>query len=192
MTKKSNLIITSLIVGSISLAGFAPSAYGFGLGSQGQNSDKMGQQMQQMFNQMHQRSHKQAQNKRGKRGSPAGFISVVCDENAAEKIGARFERIGKALNLNSEQEVLLANLKTASLNAQTDFLKVCVKPKSDSELNIVEKIKTKNTDMIAVATASNSVLPELEAFLNSLSDEQKAKLKKGKRGGPNRAPIKND
>lgn len=197
MTKKTPLIITAAIIGSLALTSLAPAAYAFGSSggpnAQGQNAQGPGKQMQQMFNQMHKRSHAQEQGQRGKRGG-AGFIGVVCNDKAPEKLETRFDRIGKALDLSSEQEALLDDLKMASLTAQTGFLDVCVKPERDKELGLVEKIKAKNTNMGAMVEASNSTLPQLEAFINSLSDEQKAKLKKskGKRSGPNMGAANNN
>ncbi len=142
---------------------------------------------------MHKRAHAQEQSKRGKRGG-AGFLGVVCNDKAPEKLETRFDRIGKALDLSSEQEALLDDLKMASLTAQTDFLDVCVKPERGEKLGLVEKIKAKNINMTAIVEASNSTLPQLEAFINSLSDEQKAKMKKGKgkRGGPNMGAANNN
>ncbi len=181
--KKTSFIIASAIVGTLILTAFAPAAYAFGTKSHGQNAQAQGQQIQQMFNQMHKRSHMQAQYQRGKKAGGAGLIGVVCNEKAVERLQTRFDRIGKALELTSEQETLFNELKMASLTAQTNFTDVCIKPERGKTIGLVEKIKAKNTNMSAIVMATNSILPELEAFINSLSDEQKAKLKKAKPGG---------
>ncbi len=169
--KKTSLLITGAIVASLSVVAFAPSAFAFGPG---------GNQGQQKFNQMHQKAHAQGQMQRGKKGG--GFMGFACSEKVAPKMEERLGKIAEKLELTSEQKTLFNEFKTASLSAQTTFADNCTKPKDARDADFIEKIKTKQSNMANAASAMNDVIPELEAFINSLTDEQKAKLKKGKRG----------
>ena len=196
MTKKTNLLISLTLVSTLALSALSPAAYAFGQGRnnmQNPNGAKPMQQMQQIFNQMHKRSHQQMQNKPFKRGgAPLGLIRVACNEKAPEMLEKRLNKIAEKLELTEEQKPLFEDLRTASLAAQTDFLDVCTIPEKGEEIGFIERVKIKNSNLQAIVDASNKTLPALEAFINSLSDEQKAKLKKGKqkRGhfGPRKAP----
>ncbi len=176
MVKKTSILVASLLIGSLSVGVFSSAAYAFGPGNA---NPTMQEQAQQLFNQMHKRSHQQAKMQKAKRGG-LGLIGIACDERAAQRLEGRLDKIGKALELSKEQQTLFDELRMAALTSQTQFLDVCTKPERGKKTGLVEKIKIRNNNMSAMVEASNSVLPQLEAFLNSLSDEQKAKLKKAK------------
>jgi len=188
MTKKTPLIIATAIVGSLTLATFAPAAFAFG-GGNGSNANGGGNHnMQQMFNQMHKQSHAQTQQRGGKgmaaRGGKGGrFMNMVCSSDGAEKVEKGLSKMSEKLELTDEQKLLFNNLKTASLSAQTTYADNCTTPKKDKDVDFIDRIKTQQANASARITAMSEVLPELEAFFDSLSDEQKAELKKGK-GGP--------
>ena len=179
--KKSSLIITSAIVGSLALVAFAPAAYAFGPG---------GNQGQKKFNQMHQNSHAQGQMQRGgknaQRGNKSGFLKFACSDEAADKLDTMLSKMSEKFELTNEQEGLYDDFKTAALTAQTNFADNCSSPKADvaekDDANIVMRLNVQRHNMAATVTALDEVLPELEAFFDSLSDEQKAAMKKQ---GPN-------
>ena len=174
--KKTSLLITSVIVGALGGVAFAPSAFAFGFN---------GNQAQQKFNQMHQKAHMQGQMKPGqmkpsgiKAGARGGFVNFACSDKVAPKMEERLNKMSERLELTSEQKLLFEDFKTASLSAQITFADNCTKPEKDADF--VEKMKAKQNNMANGANAMGNVIPEFEAFINSLSDEQKAKLKKGK------------
>jgi len=186
--RKTPLIIATAIVGSLTLASFAPAAFAFGGGNGSNMNDGGNHNMQQMFNQMHKQSHAQAQQRGGKGmaargGAGGGFMKMVCSSDGAAKIEKGLSKMSERLELTDEQKLLFNNLKTASLSAQTAYADNCTTPDKNKDADFIDRIKTHQTNASARITAVNEVLPELEVFFDSLSDEQKAKLKKGK-GGP--------
>ncbi len=180
--KKSTLIITSAIIGSLGIIAFAPAAYAFGPGS-GQNN-----KWQQKFNQLHQQAHAQGQMQKpnaGIRGQAMGangsFISFACSNDGVKRLETIFVNVSEKFNLNSEQQDLLNDLKTSALSAQTGYADTCSNPRVDratvNNANIITRLEVQSHNMNAMASAIDEVLPSLKAFFDSLSDEQKAAMK---------------
>ncbi len=174
--KKSSLIITSAIAGTLAVVALAPAAYAFGPGS--------GNQGQQKFNQMHQKAHAQGQMQRSgnkMRGANGGFISFACSNNGATRLETIFGNVSEKFNLNVEQKSLFDDLKTSALSAQTGYADTCSNPRVDgvamNDVNIITRLNVQRNNMSAMIVAIDEVLPKLEAFFDSLSDEQKAAMK---------------
>ena len=173
MTKKTPLIIAAAIVGSLSLAAFAPAAYAQGPGNAGPRADGAHTHAQQM--------------KRGP-GGPAGFLRLMCTEKGAERMENVLGKVSEKLELSSAQQSLFAEFEKTSLTAQTEFADSCVKPPRGKDGDVVDRLKAHQSNLTATVSAMDEIIPEFEAFFDSLTDEQKAKLGKGARRGARGGP----
>lgn len=162
MKKTTSLLLATTIIGSLSLTALAPTAFASERGHRGENSDRMGQ--------------------RGGPGGPGGFIHLMCSEKGAERLEAALGKMSEKIDLTSDQQVLLDALKTVALTAQTDFADNCTTPAKDDDADFIDGIKAHQANMAAHLAAMDDVIPAMEAFYDSLTDEQKAELKKGHRG----------
>lgn len=115
-------------------------------------------------------------------GMRGGLVQLVCSEQGAERLEQFFVSVSYRLALTAEQTPLFDALKTAALSAQTGFADTCAStlPATGDTAaqapNLVERLQASvKVDQARIAALSG-VLPSLEAFYNSLTDEQKAKL----------------
>jgi hypothetical protein len=181
--KKISLLLATAIIGSLSIVALAPAAFAFG-----PNSAQGGNQGQNKFNQMHQNSHMQMQ-RGGQRGdfrSKTGLLKLACSSEGAKKLEVMLGKVSDKFDLSSEQQGLFDKFEKSALIAQTNFADSCPTLKADgankSEGNIITRLNDKRQNFSAIVIALDEVLPELEAFYDSLSDEQKAAMKKQGRG----------
>ncbi|MDP1729670.1 MAG: Spy/CpxP family protein refolding chaperone [Devosia sp.] len=133
------------------------------------------------FRAHNQDGHGQADMRRGMHG---GVLELVCSPRGAERLEHMFVAISHRVEPTAEQSPLFDALKTAALTAQTGFADTCatVPPEAGGTAgrpDLVERLETRiKVDEARIAALSN-VLPSLEAFYGSLSDEQKQKLEFG-------------
>ncbi|MHB1110440.1 MAG: Spy/CpxP family protein refolding chaperone [Devosia sp.] len=147
------------------------------------------------------RAHNQDGPRQGLRRG--GLLQLVCAERGAERLEHMFVAISHRIDLTAEQAPLFDALKTAALSAQTGFADTCasVRPEAGKPVeipNLVERLETRIKIDEARIAALSDVLPSLEAFYSSLSDEQRAKLDVpgemrrkhfgDRRGSPDRRP----
>lgn len=169
MKKTASILLTTAIVGSLGLAALTPAAHADerGFGKRGERGER-GEHMAE----------------RGQRGpgGPGGFIHLMCSQEGAARLEAALGNVGERLTLTDEQNALLDELKTVALSAQTEFADNCTTPVRGQDTDIIERMKTRQTNMAAHLTAMSDVVPALEAFYDSLTDDQKAQLKPGPRG----------
>ncbi len=182
MVKKTSFFTAAIIIGSLSIVNFVPAAYAHGPNAQWSKEQNFAQQMQKMFNQMHKRSHMQAQKQRIRQGGAGGFLRFICSDNAAAKTENRLEKIAQKIDLNKEQEDLFNDYKSAFLTAQTQYADNCTIPEKNADLDLIDRIKIQQKNAAARISAINKILPQFEAFFDSLTDEQKSKIAKGKAG----------
>ena len=114
-------------------------------------------------------------------GMRGGMLQLVCSDEGAERLEHMFVTISHRLDLTAEQTPLFDALKTAALTAQTGFADTCAAqlPAAGQTAdlpNLVERVQTGIKVDEARIAALTGVLPSLEAFYNSLTDDQKAKL----------------
>ncbi len=140
----------------------------------------------------------------GRRGGPGGqFLALGCGPNAAQRIETSLVRLGYHVDATAEQKTLLDALKTTALDAQADLAAVCAdvmpakaataaeapaagatSPAPGAAPNLLTRLQSGLKVQEARLAAMTAVLPQFEAFYNSLSDEQKATLEpRGQRQG---------
>ncbi|MEO5807286.1 Spy/CpxP family protein refolding chaperone [Devosia sp.] len=114
----------------------------------------------------------------GPRGG--GFGGLLNFERGTEGIEIAFVRLSHAITLTDAQKPLLDDLKTTALAAATEFTSVldASRPAADAATrpDVTTLVKTRIAVETAHAKALSTILPKLEAFTASLTDEQKAAL----------------
>ena len=152
MTKKTSLLIAVAIVSSIGLTSIAPAAYA--------------------------RDNQATMRGEGHRGGSGGLVRFTCNDQGSARLEKALTRVNEKLSLSDDQQLLFDDLKTAALTAQTDFADNCVKPVKNDGSDVVDRMRTRQANMSAHLSAMESVMPELEVFFDSLTDEQKNNIGK--------------
>ena len=105
------------------------------------------------------------------------LVDLRCGTGAADRMDQRLERITERLELTAEQEALYTTFRTSALAAQTAFADTCAtlqpataEQPADPIAAIESRLKVDEARIASLA----AVLPDLRAFYDSLTDEQKA------------------
>lgn len=132
----------------------------------------------------HQRDNQRGGQQRG----PGGLMGIFAFERGAEALEIAFVRLSHDITLTDAQKPLFDDLKTTALTAQTEFADAlkAARPAAPSATatadattakpDIATMLKTRIAIETAHTKALSAVLPKLEAFTASLTDEQKAEL----------------
>ena len=127
------------------------------------------------------------------RGGPqnAGPIHFVCNDKAAERMENGLTRMGERLDLTASQTAAFDTFKTSSISAQESFAEICVSNKpADAEaakdLDLVDRLNNRQAMMSAQLNAMTDVMPDFEAFFDTLTDEQKAQMRPDRSKGQHR------
>lgn len=179
MKKPTKLLLAAALTGAAGLAGLSPAfAHDHGDKDHQRRGDHRRGEM------MHQQQM----------GGPGSFLRLACAPQASTRLENMLGRLGERLNLSSDQQTQLDDLKTAALTAQTKLSDDCAQPGAAADTNLVDRMKQRQQNMQAYLDAMDSVMPKLESFYASLSDSQKAQLdqpmrnrfgERGKWGGMN-------
>lgn len=175
MNKLSTLLLTSALAGTMGFAALVPVASA----QENVRDTRPGfEQRQDMRQDARQRHLDQANDQnRQMRGPQNGLLQLVCSPNGATRIEKMLTRVSNRLKLTGDQTKLFDDFKTAALTAQTGFADSCAKlAKADgaAKPNFIDRLKQRQTNAAAMVTAMNDVMPPLETFFNSLTDQQKA------------------
>lgn len=178
-TSTASKAAMAIVVAAISITALAPAAYAAGPGRGGQDGQRGEMQAHRQGGQMMDRQM------RGGRGG-GQFLAIGCGPNAAERIETSLVSLGYRVDATAEQKTLLDALKTAALAAQAELATTCeaVMPApaaanatTPAETpDMLERLQARLKIDEARVAAMTDVLPEFEAFFNSLTDEQKAAL----------------
>jgi len=166
----------AVIVATLGLGAMAPAAFAQDQGPQA--GPGFGPRHEQGFRAHNQDGMRQDGERGGMRG---GMLQLVCSDQGAERLEHMFVSLSHRVELTAEQTPLFDALKTAALTAQTGFADTCtsVLPEAGTTAqapNLVERLQTGIKIDEARIAALSDVLPSLEAFYASLTDDQKAKL----------------
>ena len=170
MRNKTSIILATAIIGSLSLATLSTSAFAH------DRERAMGKQNSQTSEQMGKRG------KMGQRGQPSGFMRLICADDGAVRAEKVLGKFSEKLTLTDTQQPLFDEFKTAVLTAQTNFSDNCTVPVRGGDADIIDRMKTRQANMAAHLTSVEEFMPQLEALFDSLTDDQKAALKQGRRG----------
>jgi hypothetical protein len=197
MKKLATLLVSTALIGGVSLSAFVPAASAADTYRGMQRGAFAGQQMQQApQGQTMQAPGMRGQNMmpgQGMRGqgmgpdrmAQGGLVHFACSVNGAPLLEIGLNNLNESLTLSDEQKTLFDAFKTTALTAQTSFADACKVPTvaDDTPLSPVDVLKLRQTNATARIAAIDSVLPALETFYNSLTDEQKAELATPVRAG---------
>lgn len=133
--------------------------------------------------------------RRDDRGGRGTLLELTCGPNAAERMEIGFVRLSYRLDLTAEQQALFDDLKASALTAQTQFADQCPTPSqpgadqaSAERPTTVERLQGRIDSETLHTSLLSAILPKLEAFYNSLTDEQKASLEPQQRQRGDRHP----
>jgi len=117
---------------------------------------------------------------RGMRNGPFPMLALACSDKGPAALDKMFDRTDKRLDLSTDQQKLFEAFKAKALTAETDFSDACQAARPDRSAEKRPDLLTRMKAGLAIdqarLTAMNSVLPEFEAFYNSLTDQQKHDL----------------
>lgn len=134
--------------------------------------------------------------------APGGLLMLACSDRGAEALEIGLVRLSYRLDLTADQQKLFDTLRTRALTTQTSFADTCKasRPAADNgaKPDALARMKAGLAIEQARLSALNDVLPDFEAFFNSLSDQQKARLlphhgmgRMGQHGGMGRNADRN-
>ena len=188
MRSLTSTAIVAIVAGTIGFATLTPAAFaqeGPNPGQQpGGNQMQMHDQMQmpgQFGNHRIERRNNRANN-----GVRSGaLLDLVCADNGAERTELGFVRLSYRLELTPEQKTLFDDLRSSALTAQTKFADQCSKPGApDATAANAQPVPPTPVERLTAQIGNDTVrlellqglLPKLDAFYSSLTDEQKATL----------------
>lgn len=128
------------------------------------------------------------------RGSVRGgfpLLALTCAPEAAERYETVLNAVGDRLELTEDQTVAFEDLRTTALAAQTGFSDTCaafatVEDDDAAEPDLIDRLTQRQVMLSAQVEAMDNVLPALETFYDSLTDEQKDSLLPQRGDGDNR------
>ena len=115
----------------------------------------------------------------GDRGSTTASLpsnnrwAQMCGDDTREVVGLPIERIQEIVKPDDKQRALLDDLANSSVKAAQAIKAACP---SDYSLTPTGRLGAMEQRLQAVRLAVDTVRPALDAFYNSLTDEQKARL----------------
>jgi hypothetical protein len=189
------LIASAAVVAAmLGTAAMAPAAFAQDQGPQAGPGER-----HQMFLRHHGGNHRFGPQMHMQRGGPGmersmmrggGLLALACSADGADRLEHMLLSLSQRLDPTADQQSLFEDFRTAALTAQTGFADSCAElsPEDDTAAaaspDLVERLRRHIGVGEARLTAMNEVLPALEAFYGSLTDEQKALLEPGhgKRG----------
>jgi hypothetical protein len=116
------------------------------------------------------------------RGGPVagGLLALVCSTDGAERLETGLNSVSERVELTDEQTALFETFKSNALIAQTTYSDSCIAPVAQGEgadLDLVDRMQHRQANMSAYLEAMNTVMPSLEAFFDSLTDDQQSDLR---------------
>lgn len=130
-----------------------------------------------------------------RRGGAGQILSMVCSENGADRLQHMLLNIEQRTDPTDDQQALFDTFEASAIQAQTDFAAACATARPDPEqaeaTDLVDQIGARLEIQQAHLDAMSAVLPDFEAFYDSLGDEQKQAMQPrrnadkagGQRGG---------
>lgn len=189
MKTLTSTAIVAIVAGTIGFAALTPVAFAQQGPEPGGQQAGQHMQMPGQFGQLGNQRIERMRNARGP-GGQGGLLALVCSDRGTERAEIGFVRLAYRLELTAEQQALFDDLKTATLTAQTQFADQCEKPAVPASAeaqptipNPVERLTAQIGNDSLRLELMQGLLPKLEAFYNSLTDEQKASLQPEPRDG---------
>lgn len=114
-----------------------------------------------------------------KMGARGGFsaLGMMCAPNSADRFDTILDRVADRVELTGEQTDSFAAFRAAASAALTSVSQVCAENKPDGTGDLMDRLAGAQALMEARLDALEQVMPSLETFYDSLSDEQKAQIR---------------
>ena len=188
MRSLTSTAIVAIVAGAIGFATLTPAAFAQEGPSPGQPGGNQMQMHDQMQMQMpgHFGNHRiERRNNRNNGVRSGALLDLVCADNGAERTEIGFVRLSYRLELTPEQQTLFDDLRSSALTAQTQYADQCSKPGApDAAAADAQPVPPTPVERLTAQIGNDTVrlellqglLPKLDAFYNSLTDEQKATL----------------
>lgn len=117
---------------------------------------------------------------RGMGGPGAGgFLALACSEDGPALLELRLNALARNVTLDETQQPLYDAFKAAALTAETTYADTCepmTRPQSGTPADPIANLTQHRANLEAQIVAMDGVLPSLQAFYDSLTDEQKTQL----------------
>jgi hypothetical protein len=108
------------------------------------------------------------------------LMRLACSDRGGEALEIAFVRLKYDLKLTPTQQPLFETLRSAALANQKSFADTCKAATDDgvppAKRTLVDRLQTELALDSAKVTALGDVVPKLKAFYDSLTEEQKAQL----------------
>lgn len=166
MKKVTSLVLATALAGTLALTAMAPAAYA--------DNDRKG------------RGEQSERTGNNNQSGPGHFVRLMCTDEGAERLETAMGRVAEQIDLTTEQQTLLDTLKTTALSAQTSFADNCTTNVRGEDTDMIDNIKARQANAALRLAAMDEIVPALEGFYDSLTDEQKAELQPKKRGNDRR------
>jgi LTXXQ motif family protein len=170
MAKLTSLVLAGAAAGAIGLAALVPIATAQSTGPQpGPLAEPgMGAQLQNASG-----PRRPDRARMARRGVSIDFLVPKCSGRNLERVENIFDRVGSAIDLTPDQEVLYDELITVTLQAHSEFADTCTAIRDQRPGDFIERLQKRQTVAEARIAATGEILPLLENFYVSLSDDQK-------------------
>lgn len=116
-------------------------------------------------------------------GGAFRFAEFSCNDNAADRLERRLDRMVGKLKLTADQEKLFEDFRTSALTAQTSFSDQCDTIRPDRAAgakaerpDLIQRLEQRLKFDEARLTAMTELLPQFKTFYASLTAEQQRQL----------------
>lgn len=116
------------------------------------------------------------------------LVALACSNQGAVVLQRMLDRTAQRLDLTADQQKLYDSFRDKALTTETSFATECQAARPDrskGQPDLVSRWQSNLAIEQAKITALNAVLPDFQALFDSLSDQQKGKLRPGMLMGPN-------
>lgn len=116
-----------------------------------------------------------------------GGAGRLCAPDSVERLDEMLSRTAQRIDLSAEQTDGFEAFRAEALIAQTKVADTCTEVKPGEDADLIDRLNAGQAVMTVRLEGMTNVLPSLESFYDSLSDEQKAKMRpprNSRRQGP--------
>ncbi|NOZ32446.1 MAG: hypothetical protein GXP01_05100 [Alphaproteobacteria bacterium] len=170
MAKLTSLALAGATAGALGLAALVPIATAQSAGSQ--NTPVAGPETGAQFLNA-TGPGRDGRARMGRKGVSINFLVPKCSARSLERVEKIFDRVGDALDLNTDQEVLYDDLVSVALESHSGFAEICTAIRDQRPGDFIERLQKRQTIAEARVEATGQILPVLDTFYSSLSDDQK-------------------
>lgn len=187
MKLSTSTLIAGLLAATLGSAAIVPAA-----AQDASAQTRPGDQRQELMLRHHAGKGGMMRHHGGARGDArghGGLLMLACSERGADRLEHMLLSLSQRLDPTADQQPLFEDFRAAALTAQTGFADRCAELRPEDGFagapDLVKRLEAGIAIGEARLAAMNEVLPALETFYGSLTDQQKALLepRRGSRDG---------